>query len=146
MTQSLAKSSSTGLAKYDPQKGLKTVAVAEAAEKHYARAKDATQLERAIRLKREALAEFVFWWEKLLTGARIALMDLALEARFTVWYLQLWKDGRVAWADMLKPDAIDVLTRDEYRERLAMWWANRYALEHYAAVTDEILLRRAGVR
>jgi len=51
------------LSKYDPDKGLKTIAVAEAAEKHYARAKDATQLQHAIRAKLEAQAEFVVWWD-----------------------------------------------------------------------------------
>jgi ParB family chromosome partitioning protein len=51
------------LAKYEPEKGLKSVAVAEAAEKHFARAKDATKLQQAIRAKLEAQAEFVFWWD-----------------------------------------------------------------------------------
>lgn len=51
------------LAKYDPALGLKTVAVAEAAEKHYARAKDATKLQEAIRAKLEAQADFVTWWD-----------------------------------------------------------------------------------
>lgn len=51
------------LAKYNPDKGLKTIAVAEAAEKHYARAKDATQLQQAIRAKLTAQAEFVAWWD-----------------------------------------------------------------------------------
>ena len=36
---------------------------AEAAEKHFARAKDATKLQQAIRAKLEAQAEFVFWWD-----------------------------------------------------------------------------------
>lgn len=52
-----------GLAKYNPGKGLKTIAVSEAAEKHFARAKDATNLQKAIRAKLEAQAEFVFWWD-----------------------------------------------------------------------------------
>jgi phage N-6-adenine-methyltransferase len=51
------------LAKYDPALGLKTVAVAEAAETHYARAKDAKKLQEAIRAKLEAQAEFVAWWD-----------------------------------------------------------------------------------
>jgi phage N-6-adenine-methyltransferase len=63
MTGALSKQSARGLAKYDPTLGLKTVAVAEAAEKHYARAKDATKLQQAIRAKLEAQAEFVFWWD-----------------------------------------------------------------------------------
>lgn len=54
---------STGLSKYDPDRGLKNVAVADAAIKHYARAKDATKLLAAIRAKLEAQAEFVYWWD-----------------------------------------------------------------------------------
>lgn len=65
MTTSLAKRPRArgDLTKYDPDKGLKNVAVFEAAEKHFARAKDATKLQLAIRAKLEAQAEFVFWWD-----------------------------------------------------------------------------------
>lgn len=66
---SLAKAGNQSVAKYDPQKGLKTVAVAEAAEKHFARAKDATKLQAAIRAKLTAQAEFVFWWDTKGPGA-----------------------------------------------------------------------------
>ncbi len=58
-----AKRRTADLTNYNPTKGLKTVAVAEAAEKHYARAKDASKLQVAIRAKLEAQAEFVFWWD-----------------------------------------------------------------------------------
>jgi ParB family chromosome partitioning protein len=60
---SLARTGKTTLSKYNPQKGVKHIAGADAAVKHYARAKDATNLERAIRAKLEAQAEFVFWWD-----------------------------------------------------------------------------------
>lgn len=63
MNSALSKRSRAGLAKYEPQQGLKRIAVAEAAEKHFARAKDATQLQKAIRAKLEAQAEFVSWWD-----------------------------------------------------------------------------------
>lgn len=63
-SSALVRSPSHGsLSKYDPDKGVKTIAFAEAAEKHWARAKDATKLEHAIRAKLEAQAEFVFWWD-----------------------------------------------------------------------------------
>lgn len=52
-----------GLTRYDPQKGVKTIALLEGIEKHYARAKDATRLQQAIRAKLEAQAEFVVWWD-----------------------------------------------------------------------------------
>lgn len=41
----------TALSRYSPEKGLKDIAVFEAAEKHWARAKDATKLQVAIRAK-----------------------------------------------------------------------------------------------
>jgi phage N-6-adenine-methyltransferase len=49
--------------KYNPEKGLKTIAVSEAAEKHFARAKDAEKLYEAIETKLKAQAEFVLWWD-----------------------------------------------------------------------------------
>jgi DNA N-6-adenine-methyltransferase (Dam) len=54
---------SSSLAKYDPHKGVKKIAVAEMAAKHYAKAKDASKLTDAIRAKLEAQAEFVVWWD-----------------------------------------------------------------------------------
>jgi phage N-6-adenine-methyltransferase len=53
----------TALDKYNPEKGLRTIAVAKVAEAEYARAKDATGLQRAIRAKLAAQAEFVAWWD-----------------------------------------------------------------------------------
>jgi phage N-6-adenine-methyltransferase len=53
------------LDQYDPEKGLKQIAVSEAAEKHYARAKDLQQLERAVKSKLEAQRKFVLWWDGL---------------------------------------------------------------------------------
>lgn len=50
--------------KYNPDKGLKTIAVSEAAEKHFARAKDAEKLYQAVETKLRAQAEFVLWWDK----------------------------------------------------------------------------------
>lgn len=49
-SSAVAKRGAADLARYDPDKGLKSIAVAEAAEKHFARAKDATKLQQAIRL------------------------------------------------------------------------------------------------
>lgn len=59
----LARTGKKGLAKYDPEKGLKGIAVAEAAIKHFARSKDATKLNEAIEAKLQLQAEFVFWWD-----------------------------------------------------------------------------------
>ena len=53
------------VARYEPEKGLKEISVAEAAEKHYARAKDATRLLKAMELKLKAIREFVLWWHGL---------------------------------------------------------------------------------
>ena len=60
----LSKRSTSGtLSKYDPRKGVKHIAGADAAVKHFAMAKDASNLERAIREKLEAQADFVVWWD-----------------------------------------------------------------------------------
>lgn len=48
---------------YNPVKGLKTIAVAEAAEKHFARAKDATHLFEAVETKLAEQRRFVIWWD-----------------------------------------------------------------------------------
>lgn len=64
--------------------------------------------------------------EPLDKAARITLMDLALEPRWTVWYVQLWSDGTIAWADMRWPDSIDLISVEQYRALLASWWSNRY--------------------
>jgi hypothetical protein len=50
---------------YDRHRGLKNIAVAEAAEKHYARAKDATKLFEAIEAKLTEQRKFVRWWDGL---------------------------------------------------------------------------------
>src|SRR5262249_52915429 len=46
---------------YDPDKGLQEIAVAEASERHWERAKDATNLFKAIETKLTAQAEYVVW-------------------------------------------------------------------------------------
>ena len=58
-----AASGSTDLTHYDPDRGVKTIRGLEAVEKHYAKAKDVTKLEQAIRAKLEAQAAFVAWWD-----------------------------------------------------------------------------------
>lgn len=63
MSGALSKRTVGSLSKYNPEAGLKKVAVFEAAEKHYARAKDATKLQQAIRAKLEAQADFLYWWK-----------------------------------------------------------------------------------
>ena len=58
------KDGGTDVAKYDPEKGLKTIAVAEAGEKHWARAKDPSKLFDAIAAKVKAQAEYVCWRDR----------------------------------------------------------------------------------
>lgn len=95
MTSALAKQSAAGLSKYNPERGLKNVAMFEAAEKYYARAKDATKLEQAIRAKRETLAEFVFWWDTKGPGAKSQgqRTDLQLRGRSVAKFPEAGKDG-----------------------------------------------------
>jgi phage N-6-adenine-methyltransferase len=61
MTELPATGKSREVERYDPEKGLKTIAVAEAGERHWTRAKDATQLYKAIEAKIKAQAEYVVW-------------------------------------------------------------------------------------
>lgn len=63
MSEITTVNSSKDVANYDPDKGLKAIAVAEAAEKYYARAKDSTALEAAIVAKLTGQRDFVIWWD-----------------------------------------------------------------------------------
>lgn len=63
MATELTKTSAALPAHYDPDKGLKKLAVAEAAEKYFARAKDATGLFEAIKAKLTEQRRFVLWWD-----------------------------------------------------------------------------------
>ena len=51
-------------ANYDPDKGLKKLAVAEAAEQYFARAKDSTGLHKAVEAKLGEQRRFVLWWDQ----------------------------------------------------------------------------------
>jgi phage N-6-adenine-methyltransferase len=51
------------LVHYEPQKGLKTIAVAEAAELHARRAKDVSRLVTAVRAKLGEQHKFINWWD-----------------------------------------------------------------------------------
>lgn len=48
---------------YEPAHGLKSIAVAEAAENYFARAKDSTQLYAAVQVKLGEQRRFVLWWD-----------------------------------------------------------------------------------
>jgi hypothetical protein len=50
-------------AHYDPTEGLKAIVIAEAAAKHYERAKDAAQLFEAVQAKLGEQRRFVLWWD-----------------------------------------------------------------------------------
>ena len=55
----------TGLKLYDPQKGLLSIASAETAQKHFARAKNLDGLTKAIEEKLKAQRAFALWWDSL---------------------------------------------------------------------------------
>jgi hypothetical protein len=57
----VARATARDLSLYDPDEGLKTLAVAEAGEKHWSRAKNAEKLFTAIEAKLTAQAEYVAW-------------------------------------------------------------------------------------
>ena len=70
---------------YDPERGLKSIAVAEAAENYYARAKDGTKLFEAIEAKLGAERDFIVWFDKIFHGGIVKpggnrqVADLPLE-------------------------------------------------------------------
>jgi hypothetical protein len=80
----------SSLTKYDPARGLKTIAVADAAEKHWARAKDAKKLLEAIRAKLAAQLDFVEWWDQVAEKDRGAAQP---RHNRSVKALRLGKDG-----------------------------------------------------
>jgi phage N-6-adenine-methyltransferase len=55
------KEGGSDVVQYDPERGLQTVAVSEAGEKHWTRAKDSKKLFDAIAAKIKAQAEYVCW-------------------------------------------------------------------------------------
>jgi phage N-6-adenine-methyltransferase len=61
MSTAVAKRKTGQLNLYDPAKGLQSIAVAEAGEKHFRRAKDASKLFKAIETKIKAQADYVVW-------------------------------------------------------------------------------------
>jgi TRAP-type C4-dicarboxylate transport system substrate-binding protein len=65
----MARINSGTLDKYNPKKGVEKIAILDAAEKHFAKAKDVSLLRKAIRAKLEAQAEFVLWWKTKGPGA-----------------------------------------------------------------------------
>lgn len=81
--------------------------------------------------------------EKLSEGQRILLMDLALESRFTVWFVVFMNDGSFGWIDMAwyRQDAIQVITAEELAERTAAWWVNRYRVGLYMEIDTEVIIR-----
>src|SRR5438093_758043 len=78
-------------ADYDPERGLKTMAAAEAAEQYYRRAKDVRMLNEAVMRKLVEQRNFVLWWDeqKKAQGAR---RDLELRFRSETKF-QAGKDG-----------------------------------------------------
>lgn len=85
--------------------------------------------------------------EELSEGQRRLLCDLALEQRFTVWYLKFVRTDVLAWADMLQFErSSQLITREHYREMLAAWWSNRYDIGRYVELDQDIYLRAGSQR
>ena len=57
----VARTRTKEITKYDPEAGLKSIAVFDAAAKHFRRAKDASQLFKAIEAKIDAEADYIVW-------------------------------------------------------------------------------------
>ena len=88
-------------ADYDPDKGLKKLAVAEAAEQYFARAKDSTGLHEAVEAKLGEQRRFVLWWDQ---------QDVNSLGNTTLADRQQYPDNSTLhrWRKRLKePDAFD---------------------------------------
>lgn len=97
------------------------------------------------RTHRYLIQEFKHDGEPLTDGQHKVLSDLAREPRVTVWYCQL-HEGGLFWADMLfEAESLALITVAEYQDRFRAWWANRYRVEDYAAITVD-QYRRAEAR
>jgi hypothetical protein len=75
---------------YDPVKGLKEIAVAEAGEKHWRRAKDATKLFAAVEAKIDAQADYVVWRDRIVVPSQAGRAGTwktgpCTKTRFTRW-------------------------------------------------------------
>ena len=70
MLQELTVAGSGNLIRYSPDKGLKTIAAATAAERYWKQAKDSHQLLLAIRAKLTAQAQYVIWRDSVLVPSR----------------------------------------------------------------------------
>jgi hypothetical protein len=65
MHELVPANTSSGLQRYDPEKGLLALAAAEAAHKHFARAKNLDGLTKAIEAKLKEQRNFVLWWDRM---------------------------------------------------------------------------------
>lgn len=58
------------ITQYNAERGLKSIAVAESAEIHFARAKDISQLQEAITAKLEAQRDYIIWRDNVVVPSR----------------------------------------------------------------------------
>ena len=70
MLQELDVAGSGNLIRYSPDKGLRTIAAAAAAERYWKQAKDSRQLLQAIKAKLTAQAQYVVWRDSVLVPSR----------------------------------------------------------------------------
>lgn len=92
---------------YDPSKGLKTIASAEAAENFYRRAKDVDKLFEAVEIKLTEQRNFVLWWDEQekLNGARGTGKKVASRTdNATIKELGLDRDTVHRWRGRLKDE------------------------------------------
>src|SRR6266446_899963 len=66
----IVRTTSRDLTRYDPARGLQEIVVAEAAERHWRRAKDVVQLMVAIEAKIRGQADYVVWRDGVVVPSR----------------------------------------------------------------------------
>lgn len=114
---------------YNPEDGLKTLAIAEAAEKHFRRAKDATRLLDAVELKLAEQRKFVLWWDSHGNPRGGPKANLVESAKFVD------KDTLHRWRTKLKDEKTYASTLEKAQTRclkVCESWTNEYAKAIYS--------------
>jgi hypothetical protein len=102
---SLRRRGSQDLEHYDPKVGMTRIAVQEAAEKHWRRAKDATRLMEAVEAKLAEQRRFVLWWDQQEKRRHVSKAPLQTNDAAKIADFGLDRDTLHRWRMRLRDDA-----------------------------------------
>jgi phage N-6-adenine-methyltransferase len=106
---------SGAVTQYDPEKGLKTIAIAKAAESHFARAKNPDRLFEAVEAKLTAQREYILWRDGVVPQGRPKLSTQG--DSFSLPESDPGAKVAHRWRKKLKSEQDFHLTLDDTRER-----------------------------